>query len=107
VSEAAARVWAWGSALLPEPRPARYLVGAMMGSLLLPLFVVVTVLFTGWLHNPVIASRGDLLFVEPTPAKTEESTPTSPPDPPAPPGRGEPQPTPSVPPVDAARPVPQ
>jgi len=78
-----------------------------MGSLLLHLFVVVTVLFTGWLHNPVIASRGDLLFVEPTPAKTEESTSTSPPDPPAPPERVKPQPTPVVPPVAASRTVPQ
>src|SRR5262249_39381727 len=107
VFEAARPVWAWGSDLLPEARPARYLVGAMMGSLLLHWFVVVTVFFTGWLHNPLIASRGALLFVEPTPAKTEESTSTSPPDPPAPPERVKPQPTPVVPPVAASRTVPQ
>ena len=107
VFEASRPVWAWGSDLLPEARPARYLVGAMMGSLLLHLFVVVTVLFTGWLHNPVIANRGDMLFVEPTPAKTEESASASRPDPPAPPERVKPQPTPVVPPVAASRTVPQ
>ena len=47
VFEASRPVWAWGSDLLPEARPARYLVGAMMGSLLLHLFVVVTVLSKG------------------------------------------------------------
>src|SRR5215471_7454741 len=107
VFEAARPVWAWGSDLLPEARPARYLVGAVMGSLLLHLLVVVTVLFTGWLHNPVIANRGDLLFVEPTPVKTEESASAGPPDRPAPPDRVKPQPTPVAPSVAASRTAPQ
>src|SRR5215475_4002536 len=107
VFEAARPMWAWGSDLLPEDRPRRYLVGAVMGSMLLHLLVVVAVLFTGWLHNPVIANHGDLLFVEPTPSKTEEPTPPAPPDPPAPPERVKPQPTPLVPRVAASRTAPQ
>ena len=107
VFEATRPVWAWGSDLLPEDRPSQYLVGAVMGSLLLHLFVVVALLFTGWLHNPVIANRGDLLFVEPTPAKTDEPAPADRPDPPARPERVKPQPTPLVPPVAASRTAPQ
>src|SRR5262249_27641321 len=85
----------------------QYLVGAVMGSLLLHLFVVVALLFTGWLHNPVIANRGDLLFVEPAPAMTEERAPAGSPDPPAPPERVKPQPTPVAPPMAASRTAPQ
>src|SRR5499426_126785 len=107
IFEAARPVWAWGSDLLPEDRPSRYLVGAVMGSLLLHLLVVVAVLFTGWLHNPVIANRGDLLFVEPTPAKTDEPAPADRPDPPARPDRVKPQPTPVAPPVATSRTAPQ
>jgi len=87
VLEAAQPLWAWGLDLLPEDRPGRYLVGAVAGSLFLHLLVVAVLLLTGWLHNPLIVNRGDLLFVEPTPAQSEEPAPAGRPTPPAAPER--------------------
>src|SRR5215468_7052382 len=87
VLESAQPLWAWGLDLLPEDRPGRYLVGAVAGSLLLHLLVVAALLLTGWLHNPLIVNRGDLLFVEPTPAQSEEPAPAGRPTPPAAPER--------------------
>src|SRR5215468_3543139 len=81
VLAAAQPLWAWGLDLLPEDRPGRYLFGAVAGSLLLHLLVVAALLLTGWLHNPVIVNRGDLLFVEPTPAQSEERAPAGHPAP--------------------------
>src|SRR5215831_3223494 len=87
VLEAAQPLWAWGLDLLPEDRPGRYLVGAVAGSLLLHLLVVAALLLTGWLHSPLIVNRGDLLFVESTPAQSEEPAPAGHPAPPVAPER--------------------
>src|SRR5215470_9409945 len=96
VLEAAQPLWAWGMDLLPEDRPGRYLVGAVAGSLLLHVAVVAALLLTGWLHNPLIANRGDLLFVEPIPARSEEPA-AAPPSPPASPERVKAPPAPAPP----------
>src|SRR5262249_17644968 len=97
VLEAAQPLWAWGLDLLPEDRPGRYLVGAVAGSLLLHLLVVAALLLTGWLHSPLIVNRGDLLFVEPTLAQSEEPARADHAAPPAAPDRvkAPPAPTPS------------
>jgi len=105
VLEAAQPLWAWGLDLLPEDRPGRYLVGAVAGSLLLHLLVVSALLLTGWLHNPLIVNRGDLLFVEPTLAQNEEPAPAGQAPPPAPPERVKAPPAPAPPPVASARPA--
>jgi periplasmic protein TonB len=103
VLEAAQPLWAWGLDLLPEDRPGRYLVGAVAGSLLLHLLVVAALLLTGWLHNPLIVTRGDLLFVEPTPAQNDEPAPAGHPAPPAAPERVKAPPAPVPPPSAPAR----
>src|SRR5215467_4016686 len=105
VLEAAQPLWAWGLDLLPEDRPGRYLVGAVAGSLLLHLLVVSALLLTGWLHNPLIVNRGNLLFVEPTLAQNEEPAPAGQAPPPAPPERVKAPPAPAPPPVASARPA--
>ena len=74
--------WAWGRRFLPEDRASRYLTLAILGSLLAHAILGMSVLFTGWLSNPVIA-RGDLLFVDTTTDPTERAAPG--PTPPAPP----------------------
>jgi len=102
VLEAAQPLWAWGLDLLPEDRPGRYLVGAVAGSLLLHLLVVAALLLTGWLHNPRIVNRGDLLFVEPTPSQNDEPAPAGH-APPAAPERVKAPPAPAPPPVAPAR----
>jgi TonB family protein len=65
--------WAWGRRFLPEDRTSRYLVIAVSCSLLVHVLVGMSVLFTGWLSNPVIAYRGELLFVDATPEKPREA----------------------------------
>src|SRR5215813_7722344 len=97
VLEAAQPLWAWGLDLLPEDRPGRYLVGAVAGSLLLHLLVVSALLLTGWLHNPRMVNRGDLLFVEPTLAQNDEPAPADHAAPPAPPERVKAPPAPAPP----------
>src|SRR5262250_768610 len=103
VLAAAQPLWAWGLDLLPEDRPGRYLVGAVAGSLLLHLLVVSALLLTGWLHNPLIVNRGNLLFVEPTLAQNEEPAPAGQAAPPAPPERVKAPPAPAPPPVAPTR----
>jgi len=103
VLEAAQPLWAWGLDLLPEDRPGRYLVGAVAGSLLLHLLVVAALLLTGWLHSPLIVNRGDLLFVESTPAQSEEPAPAGHPAPPVAPERVKAPPAPAPSPVAPAR----
>jgi TonB family protein len=65
---------AWGQRFLPEERTSRYLAIAVLCSLLVHALVGMSVLFTGWLSNPVIAERGDLLFVDTTPEKPKEGS---------------------------------
>src|SRR5262249_9797964 len=103
VLAAAQPLWAWGLDLLPEDRPGRYLVGAVAGSLLLQLLVGAALLPTGWLHNPVIVTRGDLLFTEPIPAQSEQLAPAGPPAPPVIPERVKAPPAPAPSPVAPAR----
>jgi len=103
VIETAQPLWARGLALLPEDRPSRYLAGAVAGSLFLHLLVVAALLLTGWLHSPLIADRGDLLFVEPTPARSDEPAPAAPPAPPAAPERVKAPPTLAAPPIAPVR----
>lgn len=82
VLETARPAWAWGQRFLPEDRTSRYLVIAILCSLLVHAVVGMSVLFTGWLSNPVIAERGDLLFVDTTPEKRgEAASPAPPPQP--------------------------
>ena len=73
VLETARPAWAWGQRFLPEDRTSRYLVIAILCSLLVHAVVGMSVLFTGWLSNPVIAERGDLLFVDTTLGKAKGS----------------------------------
>jgi TonB family protein len=80
--ETARPVSAWGQRFLPEDRASRYLAIAAPCSLLVHALVGLSILFTGWLSNPVIAERGDLLFVDTTPEKPGEgSSPDPPPRP--------------------------
>jgi periplasmic protein TonB len=92
--------WAGGQRLLPEDRASRYLVIAVLASLLVHALVAMSVLFTGWLNNPVIAERGDFLFVDTAPEKPKEAalpeSPTRPAAPrfiPSPPARSQPPPS--------------
>ena len=99
---------AWGQRFLPGERTSRYLAIAVLCSLLVHALVGMSILFTGWLSNPVIAERGDLLFVDTTPEKPKEgSSPDTPPRPvtPAPPSIASP-PGRAESPAREARPVP-
>ena len=57
-------VWAWCMRCLPDDRTDRYLVVTVLASLLLHVLVGLAFLVSGWLSNPVIASRGEALFAE-------------------------------------------
>jgi len=72
--ETARPTWAWGRRFLPEDRTSRYLVIAVLGSLLVHALVAMSVLFTGWLSHLVIAERGELLFVDTVPEKLKEAS---------------------------------
>src|SRR5262249_17613597 len=103
VLEAAQPLWAWGLDLLPEDRPGRYLVGAVAGSLLLHLLVVAALRLPGWLHSPLLVTRGALLFGESPPAQGEEPAPAGHPAPPVAPERVKAPPAPAPSPVAPAR----
>jgi periplasmic protein TonB len=64
---------------LPDDRTDRYLVVTVLTSLLLHVLVGLAFLVSGWLSNPVIASRGEALFAEIAMATPEETAlPASP-----------------------------
>lgn len=95
--ETARPTWAWGRRFLPEDRTSRYLVIAVLGSLLVHALVAMSVLFTGWLSNPVIVERGEHLFVDTAPGRPKEAALPDSPTPPvvprsiaAPPARSQP-----------------
>jgi TonB family protein len=80
--ETARPLAAWGQRFLPEDRASRYLAIAVLCSLLVHALVGMSILFTGWLSSPVIAERGDLLFVDTTPEKPKDGfAPDTPPRP--------------------------
>lgn len=74
----ARRAWTWGRKLLPEDRTSRYLVVGILASLLVHVLVVVSILFTGWLRDPVIAHRGEPLFVDASADSARPPIPVSP-----------------------------
>jgi len=70
--------WAWGQRYLPENRASRYLVLAILGSALAHALIAMSILFTGWLSHPVIAQRGELLFIDTATDPTEKAAPEPP-----------------------------
>ena len=70
---AARSVWAWRMRCLPDDRADRYLAVTVLVSLLLHALVGVAFLVSGWLSNPVVASRGEALFADFALAKPEET----------------------------------
>jgi TonB family protein len=113
VFDAVRRGWAWGLKFLPEDRTNRYLVVTGLVSLLLHALVGVAFLFSGGLSGPVIANRGEPLYVDIAPDKPKETAPLG--NPARPPGPDVPEPEkprpiapPAVksPPSPPARPVP-
>jgi TonB family protein len=113
VFHAVRRGWAWGLKFLPEDRTNRYLVVTGLVSLLLHALVGVAFLFSGGLSGPVIANRGEPLYVDIAPDKPKETAPLG--NPARPPGPDVPEPEkprpvapPAVksPPSPPARPVP-
>jgi TonB family protein len=73
--QAVRRVWAWGVKFLPEDRTNRYLVVTVLVSLLLHALIGVALLLSGGLSGPVIANRGEPLFVDIAPDKPKEAAP--------------------------------
>lgn len=114
VLEAVRRAWAWCVKFLPEDRTNRYLVITVLVSLLLHALVGVALLLSGGLSNPVLAKRGEPLFVDIAPDKPKETAPLGSPARPVGPDTPEPEkprpltppPAKAQPPSPAARPVP-
>lgn len=113
VFHAVRRGWVWGVRFLPEDRTNRYLVITVLVSLLLHALVGVALLLSGGLSGPVIANRGESLFVDIAPDKPKETAPLGnparPPGPDVPePGKPRPVAPPAVksPPSPPTRPVP-
>src|ERR1700682_6260474 len=82
VLEAMRRAWAWCAKFLPEDRTNRYLTVTVLVSLLLHAIVGVALLLSGGLSNPVLAKRGEPLFVDIAPDKPREAAPLGSPAPP-------------------------
>jgi TonB family protein len=81
---------AWCVKFLPEDRTNRYLVLTVLVSLLLHALVGVALLLSGGLRGPVIANRGEPLFVDIAPDKPKETAPLG--NPARPPGPDVPEP---------------
>jgi protein TonB len=60
---------------LPDDRADRYLAVTVLVSLLLHVLVGLAFLVSGWLSNPVVASRGEALFADIALPKPEETAP--------------------------------
>jgi protein TonB len=114
VLEAVRRAWAWAVKFLPEDRTNRYLTVTVLVSLLLHALVGVALLLSGGLSNPVLAKRGEPLFVDIAPDKPKETAPLGSPSRPVGPAVAEPEkprpltppPAKAQPPSPAVRPVP-
>ena len=114
VLEAVRRAWAWCVKFLPEDRTNRYLVVTVLVSLLLHVLAGLALLLSGGLSNPVLAKRGEPLFVDIAPDKPKETAPLGSPARPVGPDVAEPEkprpltppPAKAQPPSPAARPVP-
>src|SRR5437773_7499814 len=75
ITEAARTARTWCARCLPDDRGDRYLAITVLVSLLLHGVVGVAFLVSGWLRNPVVASRGEALFAEIALARPEEAGP--------------------------------
>ena len=75
ITEAARTARAWCARCLPDDRADRYLAVTVLVSLLLHGVVGVAFLVSGWLRNPVVASRGEALFADIALARPEETGP--------------------------------
>src|SRR5207244_5142899 len=113
VLEAVRSAWAWCVKFLPEDRTNRYLVVTVLVSLLLHVLAGLALLLSGGLSNPVLAKRGEPLFVDIAPDKPKETAPLGSPARPVGPDVAEPEkprpltppPAKAQPPAPAARPV--
>ena len=75
IAEAARTARTWCVRCLPDDRADRYLAVTVLVSLLLHGVVGVAFLVSGWLRNPVVASRGEALFADIALARPEETGP--------------------------------
>src|SRR6266571_449459 len=75
ITEAARTARTWCARCLPDDRGDRYLAVTVLVSLFLHGVVGVAFLVSGWLRNPVVASRGEALFADIALARSEETGP--------------------------------
>ncbi len=75
ITEAARTARTWCARCLPDDRGDRYLAVTVLVSLFLHGVVGVVFLVSGWLRNPVVASRGEALFADIALARSEETGP--------------------------------